>query len=121
MRGTSFQNLAVDIYIFLDFRFTERNHSEIISDVATLTKARGLAYSRKLHLQKTAIIATSICFILIFIIALLVMSFVILSKVVRYPDIFLVGNITGNVTADLGSLGKVELKPEFQLNFKINL
>ena len=51
----------------------------------------------------------------------LFLTLLVLSKMVPYPEIFLVGSGTGNVTADLGPLGKFEMHPEFAMQSKIHL
>jgi len=133
--------------------FVEKN--TIVNDVdvqdSEVTKTGGISYRRNVQLKKMAVIISVVFLILSFLIVVLVMGVVVLTKVVNYPDILILGNITGtmkwyywyaitfwplilikvywiekknitgNVTANLGSLGHVHLTPDLQLNIKLKL
>jgi hypothetical protein len=52
---------------------------------------------------------------------ILFLTLILLAKMVPYPDIFIVGSATGNVTADLGAMGRVEMNPVFEMQSRLHL
>jgi len=49
------------------------------------------------------------------------LGMLLFSKIVTHPEIFIVGSAVGNVTADLGAIGKVEFYSEFHLESRLHL
>ena len=52
---------------------------------------------------------------------ILFLGMLFFSKVITYPEVFIVGSAVGNVTADLGAMGKMEVYPEFHLESRLHL
>jgi hypothetical protein len=66
-------------------------------------------------------VSSTVLFILTLLIGVITVVVYVLTKVIKYPDIYIIGNITGNVSANLGTLGHVHLTPELQLSIKVNV
>ena len=80
-----------------------------------------IQFISRLRLRKTLIICGIIILTILFLIGLISLTFYFLAKVIKYPDIYVTGNVTGNVSANLGTLGHVYLTPDFQVNIKVNV
>ena len=76
----------------------------------------------KQELRKVILIGSAVGIIaMILFTTILFFSLILLFKFIPYPEIYLVGSGGGNITADLGPLGSVEMVPKFTIQSKIHL
>jgi len=77
-------------------------------------------YLRWPHVKKMCLVST-----VIFILVLILSGMALFSVYELYhhygvPTFFLIGNLTGNMSANFGTLGVAELQPHFYVNLKVS-
>jgi len=95
--------------------------SGVVSDGKLRKSKVVVPVPRRSNLRKILIISSVVFFGLVFLVLLISVILYFLTTVIKYPNIYIRGNLTGNVSATLGTIGNVQLQPDLEFGIVINV